>query len=127
MLLGRRSGMGLPSIGPTRLFLFLQVGSVIGGDDVDSSFKQSLPDRFVVMGRDVVGKRIGSKALDGVPVIAKPQRPWIDFRRNRPARSEEHTSELQSRGQLVCRLLLEKKKFSVTVFSQGSMTIAPVY
>src|SRR5690625_7240488 len=27
-----------------------------------------------------------------------------------PARSEEHTSELQSRGQLVCRLLLEKKK-----------------
>src|SRR5437870_10699686 len=28
----------------------------------------------------------------------------------RGARSEEHTSELQSRGHLVCRLLLEKKK-----------------
>src|SRR5439155_26421198 len=28
----------------------------------------------------------------------------------RRARSEEHTSELQSRGHLVCRLLLEKKK-----------------
>src|SRR5207253_7782292 len=28
--------------------------------------------------------------------------PWL--------RSEEHTSELQSRGHLVCRLLLEKKK-----------------
>src|SRR5207253_11425921 len=28
----------------------------------------------------------------------------------REARSEEHTSELQSRGHLVCRLLLEKKK-----------------
>src|SRR5690625_5790383 len=27
-----------------------------------------------------------------------------------PRRSEEHTSELQSRGHLVCRLLLEKKK-----------------
>src|SRR5690606_41490190 len=27
-----------------------------------------------------------------------------------PARSEEHTSELQSRENLVCRLLLEKKK-----------------
>src|SRR5690625_5614918 len=26
-------------------------------------------------------------------------------------RSEEHTSELQSRGHLVCRLLLEKKKY----------------
>src|SRR3989442_10858091 len=28
----------------------------------------------------------------------------------RPRRSEEHTSELQSRPHLVCRLLLEKKK-----------------
>src|SRR2546422_11330505 len=32
-----------------------------------------------------------------------------DFRTHRP-RSEEHTSELQSRLHLVCRLLLEKKK-----------------
>src|SRR5690625_5644580 len=32
-------------------------------------------------------------------------------------RSEEHTSELQSRGHLVCRLLLEKKKSHKT--SQG--------
>src|SRR5690625_6060184 len=28
-------------------------------------------------------------------------------------RSEEHTSELQSRGHLVCRLLLEKKKWTL--------------
>src|SRR5207253_8091070 len=35
-----------------------------------------------------------------------------DFVLNRlpEKRSEEHTSELQSRGHLVCRLLLEKKK-----------------
>src|SRR5205809_5762198 len=33
-------------------------------------------------------------------------------RRFRPWRSEEHTSELQSRLHLVCRLLLEKKKAS---------------
>src|SRR3989442_2799019 len=32
--------------------------------------------------------------------------------REYPARSEEHTSELQSRPHLVCRLLLEKKKHS---------------
>src|SRR5690625_5612884 len=31
-----------------------------------------------------------------------------------PRRSEEHTSELQSRGHLVCRLLLEKKKTTDT-------------
>src|SRR5690625_5391974 len=34
-------------------------------------------------------------------------------RRHRP-RSEEHTSELQSRGHLVCRLLLEKKNPPIT-------------
>src|SRR3712207_7405619 len=32
-------------------------------------------------------------------------------------RSEEHTSELQSRQYLVCRLLLEKKKFNSMLFS----------
>src|SRR3712207_7032340 len=32
------------------------------------------------------------------------------LRRSRCSRSEEHTSELQSRQYLVCRLLLEKKK-----------------
>src|SRR2546427_8808272 len=31
-------------------------------------------------------------------------------RSRRPGRSEEHTSELQSQSNLVCRLLLEKKK-----------------
>src|SRR5690606_39506678 len=32
----------------------------------------------------------------------------LEFTRNRERRSEEHTSELQSRENLVCRLLLEK-------------------
>src|SRR5436309_11869492 len=38
-----------------------------------------------------------------------------EIRRRRPgtARSEEHTSELQSRENLVCRLLLEKKKTKI--------------
>src|SRR2546421_8418900 len=39
--------------------------------------------------------------------------PWRAKPAGRPAsevRSEEHTSELQSRSDLVCRLLLEKKK-----------------
>src|SRR6266498_6029089 len=35
---------------------------------------------------------------------------WENSREKRPVRSEEHTSELQSRPHLVCRLLLEKKK-----------------
>src|SRR2546428_2214076 len=49
------------------------------------------------------------------PVAQRVEEPLsgIDVERDRPAvegRSEEHTSELQSRSDLVCRLLLEKKK-----------------
>src|SRR5699024_12652757 len=40
---------------------------------------------------------------------------YLDLRRD--LRSEEHTSELQSRFDLVCRLLLEKKKFRNISFS----------
>src|SRR5699024_11608129 len=36
-----------------------------------------------------------------------------------PARSEEHTSELQSRFDLVCRLLLEKKKVILDFIDDG--------
>src|SRR3712207_7654248 len=42
---------------------------------------------------------------------ALPQRPAQSGARRRAPRSEEHTSELQSRQYLVCRLLLEKKKY----------------
>src|SRR5207253_10372193 len=49
----------------------------------------------------------------GLVISAPTSRCGRRFRpsgRNSPSRSEEHTSELQSRGHLVCRLLLEKKK-----------------
>src|SRR5437868_13218858 len=39
-------------------------------------------------------------------------------------RSEEHTSELQSRFDLVCRLLLEKKKKKKKPYTYTSLTIA---
>src|SRR2546430_2989294 len=37
---------------------------------------------------------------------------WMDLTETQKHRSEEHTSELQSQSNLVCRLLLEKKKSS---------------
>src|SRR4051812_49570135 len=43
-----------------------------------------------------------------------PGRHPTDEHRRPGARSEEHTSELQSHVNLVCRLLLEKKKKKVT-------------
>src|SRR6266702_8022312 len=46
-----------------------------------------------------------SISSDGIP--PNPAGWIVTTARNR---SEEHTSELQSRGHLVCRLLLEKKK-----------------
>src|SRR5690349_23910930 len=54
---------------------------------------------------------------------AGPRRPRPDRLRHLPpwaghGRSEEHTSELQSRRDLVCRLLLEKKKKKKTTLLQ---------
>src|SRR5690625_6787424 len=43
-------------------------------------------------------------------ILARERGYHRDRARPDRARSEEHTSELQSRGHLVCRLLLEKKK-----------------
>src|SRR5438105_7926421 len=45
--------------------------------------------------------------------------------RRRDERSEEHTSELQSRVDLVCRLLLEKKKKPRHPWSSRRMTLPP--
>src|SRR2546429_1707343 len=47
-----------------------------------------------------------------VPYLPLPMASEVDLRGHRQ-RSEEHTSELQSRLHLVCRLLLEKKKDTV--------------
>src|SRR5690606_41877881 len=51
---------------------------------------------------------------------------WTARRANRSSywRSEEHTSELQSRENLVCRLLLEKKKISSIVPSNTPIVSA---
>src|SRR5690625_5592077 len=48
-------------------------------------------------------------ALAGITITEERQKA-IDFSDGYYDRSEEHTSELQSRGHLVCRLLLAKKK-----------------
>src|SRR5205809_3036873 len=56
---------------------------------------------------------ISSRGLAGLSESGRgcaPARNEDCFRRRSESRSEEHTSELQSRLHLVCRLLLEKKK-----------------
>src|SRR5690625_5752093 len=69
-------------------------------------------------GFDAVLAQVADSRLPWGIVTNKPElytRMILDDLKLSPApgtvvRSEEHTSELQSRGQLVCRLLLEKKK-----------------
>src|SRR2546430_5336258 len=58
---------------------------------------------------------------DALPICRAPLSPQLRARQaprargaDQPARSEEHTSELQSQSNLVCRLLLEKKKKNLT-------------
>src|SRR3712207_8260765 len=58
---------------------------------------------------------------DVVGDARQPQHPYLQRFAGLPhrlqvARSEEHTSELQSRQYLVCRLLLEKKKTRKTTY-----------
>src|SRR5258707_10554344 len=66
-------------------------------------FRSCLADRGRRARR--TGRRRVARAVDG----ALP-RHRSSGRDSGEARSEEHTSELQSRQYLVCRLLLEKKK-----------------
>src|SRR3712207_8865781 len=68
------------------------------------------PRRAVILG-DAAG------AVHGAVLPRQQSRvahPFLHAWRDGPRRSEEHTSELQSRQYLVCRLLLEKKKKTET-------------
>src|SRR3989442_8318947 len=60
----------------------------------------------------------------GIAVVEQRHHPGfkqavqlLGIGRDAQGRSEEHTSELQSRPHLVCRLLLEKKKTIITMLT----------
>src|SRR2546421_7851276 len=61
-------------------------------------------------GRGRAGRRLHEGARQGAIGIGGEQKDGLEAGPSGPERSEEHTSELQSRSDLVCRLLLEKKK-----------------
>src|SRR5437870_9459082 len=63
----------------------------------------SLHDALPILDRQAGARRVG---VDAHHLRARRR----CLQQKIPRRSEEHTSELQSRGHLVCRLLLEKKK-----------------
>src|SRR5437870_9659842 len=73
-------------------------GLSFSASDTCFSFSSSCTKRAIVTG-----------AIDNLPLGSQGDQsnPWAEV--GCGLRSEEHTSELQSRGHLVCRLLLEKK------------------
>src|SRR3712207_8174792 len=77
----------------------------------------SLHDALPIWSRPVVGCFPSVDAAGcGIPGTRSPRRYARRVSCPGPiARSEEHTSELQSRQYLVCRLLLEKKKKQIVV------------
>src|SRR5690606_41943195 len=79
----------------------------------DPEAPTGLPERFRLP--DSERTRLAAKKRD--ESIEGLKRLLADLGADNPqrARSEEHTSELQSREKLVCRLLLEKKKQPVRV------------
>src|SRR5438105_12322372 len=97
-------------------FIFLERNGkrtlVLSDLEIDRGRKQAEADEFVSFNqleREVQGK--SKKAPPYEKILAH----FLRKRGVRSTRSEEHTSELQSRVDLVCRLLLEKKKKKKTI------------
>src|SRR5437660_8777418 len=73
------------------------------------------PPRSTLFPYTTLFRSLASLDCCGVSFVGMPSRTPVPgsvtiFQPTLSCRSEEHTSELQSRGHLVCRLLLEKKK-----------------
>src|SRR5690554_7572853 len=91
------------------------VGDLQGNADAMIAVYQTKQDSDLIVFPEL--QLVGYPPEDLVLKPAVVERADLELRRlvkatagNRPVRSEEHTSELQSRPHLVCRLLLEKKK-----------------
>src|SRR2546425_8028263 len=101
--------------GKGRIGLGLSSTSILGRQDSYS------PRTTPFLGSHEAPPRMVSRALPPSPshdprslgqatAPRRVSRRLFDCDADRPPRSEEHTSELQSLAYLVCRLLLEKKK-----------------
>src|SRR2546427_13174094 len=117
-----------------------------GGEFV-AALEGGAPAEYDVVGSPLAGLDDDLDELPDEPSLPVPRRRWVpmgvlglvvvggavatawvlssgattnDAATTPVARSEEHTSELQSQSNLVCRLLLEKKKL-VKTFSAGAV------
>src|SRR5438034_6904811 len=98
---------------------FIMIGAPGKELDVETAqlFRRVQPGAFILFGRNLENAAQLRKLIDDLrdvseiePIITVDQEGGRVSRLRRIGRSEEHTSELQSHSDLVCRLLLEKKK-----------------
>src|SRR5438094_7581068 len=90
------------------LFPYTTLFRSVGGDRLRRIL--AAPERVQCRDADVVAIDL-EEPPKRAPVVAAPEAVGAEHRvRRSDYRSEEHTSELQSPYDLVCRLLLEKKK-----------------
>src|SRR2546429_6402625 len=98
---------------PATLFLFFFFNDTATTEIYTLSLHDALP--ICTSSQPVLLPR---RRLDG----PAPHRPRVGVGRA-GSRSEEHTSELQSRLHLVCRLLLEKKKKAKTHTARNNISV----
>src|SRR2546428_5927624 len=89
-----------PRIGPGEILVRVKASGICGSDVMEWYRKPKAP---LVLGHEIAAEVVEDEGRLRLAV------PLHDVGATDP-RSEEHTSELQSRSDLVCRLLLEKKK-----------------
>src|SRR5690625_3441028 len=83
--------------------IYLDLNQDLSGPAGKHGGQRPLPDI------DTFAQKLGDNGIDqGKTIVIYDQ--GIGMFAARAWRSEEHTSELQSRGHIVCRLLLERKK-----------------
>src|SRR2546427_8848978 len=91
------------------------VDQLVGNARGDFPAVAPAPHIFV---RDDHAVRLSNRRGNRLPVVRRKRAQVDDFHR-----SEEHTSELQSQSNIVCRLLLEKKKNKYTTVSFIDITV----
>src|SRR2546427_2663334 len=109
---GDRSGSGLV-VDASGLILTVNY-IVMGAQSIEVAFAKGRRTRAEIVAQDFeVGLALLKVKRQGLPAAALGDGDALK------PRSEEHTSELQSQSNLVCRLLLEKKKKMRTTVSDA--------
>src|SRR3712207_8217761 len=90
---------------------------VVSVDEVSVEAPPTTTERRLEMTTEITITRTAPNAISRRAVVLAPSP--TDMLTIAGARSEEHTSELQSRQYLVCRLLLEKKKKAIDRVQQA--------